>query len=429
VLSLADPSIPAGTRGAPGMRFIAEVQVPASCSGRFYYLQHVDTLRHKIHLNGDEEHLRSAGYQVDTHDPYEPRDGFVVPAGTTGVLESNDAPGTGAGLDYRAVDVEEHFRVWLLWLPDGGTYPADRMTLGVVEWGWQAKARRIAPGDTPSSWVIAQQIVTGGTATIPSAAPPAATVFDNSQPFVPGSGQLKGTAPSPPAGQTQSGAARTALSRRANGQMTSATAPGRGRIVHRQPRPSSAPPRSVVVNEPQDRPYSVNGHHLEHQIVLLSSHAHEHHGEWGRYEANPVHNGTAVTLTPTIDLPQWGGRDWERASPAAQAEWQRMVRALRTHELGHHAIARAWAARAQRALAGAPASQREQVWTDQLDELQRQQDAFDERTHNGADDGVTLNANVATVTNSPAAQQPPTTSPAAPQPQTTRSHRRPQRGH
>jgi hypothetical protein len=120
--------------------------------------------------------------------------------------------------------------------------------------------------------------------------------------------------------------------------------------------------------------------------------------EWGRCEWDFVHtfestNGTItrvdVTLTRTIWLPRWVERD--QASAAERAEWDRMVRNLRTHENGHATKARTWAPRLKQRMLNQPESEEATIKETFLTDHQAEQDQYDTDTQHGKTQGVSLN--------------------------------------
>lgn len=120
--------------------------------------------------------------------------------------------------------------------------------------------------------------------------------------------------------------------------------------------------------------------------------------EWGRCEWDFVHtfestNGTItrvdVTLTRAIWMPRWVERD--QASAAERAEWDRMVRNLRTHENGHATRARTWAPRLKQRMLNHPESEEATIKETFLADHQREQDQYDTDTQHGRTQGVSLN--------------------------------------
>ena len=125
--------------------------------------------------------------------------------------------------------------------------------------------------------------------------------------------------------------------------------------------------------------------------------------EWGRchYQYDYSYdsaNGRAtrvnITLTLTIRLPRWQGEGWDNASPAAQAEWRRMLDALQAHEQGHAAIARRWAPTFQERLLGQRESRIQQRFDQTLKNAKKEQKQFDQRTRHGQTQGVSLDTSI-----------------------------------
>jgi hypothetical protein len=120
--------------------------------------------------------------------------------------------------------------------------------------------------------------------------------------------------------------------------------------------------------------------------------------EWGRCEWDFTHSfesteGTItrvdVTLTRRIVMPRWVERD--QAPAAERAEWDRMVRNLRTHENGHATRARTWAPRLKQRMLNQPESEEANIKETFLTDHQAEQDQYDTDTHHGQTQGVTLN--------------------------------------
>jgi hypothetical protein len=125
--------------------------------------------------------------------------------------------------------------------------------------------------------------------------------------------------------------------------------------------------------------------------------------EWGRgggslrVENVPVGTSTSVVVTAHANLimilPEWTG--YEKASAAAQAEWNRMFANLARHEDRHVEIAVEEADALADALKGVEIAEIGRLVTDANARLAKRQKEFDDQTAHGENAGVTLNISIA----------------------------------
>ncbi|HEU0074024.1 MAG TPA: DUF922 domain-containing protein [Dehalococcoidia bacterium] len=123
-------------------------------------------------------------------------------------------------------------------------------------------------------------------------------------------------------------------------------------------------------------------------------------GEWGLGGARNIRgtpgpansDGILQSITVTADLfttlPNWtrlAGKP-ERV----RNEWNRMLAALRGHENQHVSIARTHLEALETRLSGIHEDDFQQVWGDAIAGLQTAQQDYDDSTHSGQDEGVTL---------------------------------------
>jgi hypothetical protein len=120
--------------------------------------------------------------------------------------------------------------------------------------------------------------------------------------------------------------------------------------------------------------------------------------EWGegggrlRTDKIPPGNTTSITVNVRAGLvrrmPTWTG--YAKASPAAKAEWDQMVKKLAAHEDRHVAIAVEEAEQLAKDLMGKEISEIVQLVTDANTRMQQRQDALDDanNTDHGAKPGV-----------------------------------------
>jgi len=140
-------------------------------------------------------------------------------------------------------------------------------------------------------------------------------------------------------------------------------------------------------------PIVVNGATLEKAAQELDK-----LNEWGegggRLSVDPIRAGTSTNLTITLHgglvrrLPTWSG--YPKASAAAKAEWDRMVRKLAAHEDRHVQIAVEEAEQLAKDLVGHDIDDIQQLVQDAGARMQQRQDELDDpsNTDHGAKPGV-----------------------------------------
>jgi len=140
-------------------------------------------------------------------------------------------------------------------------------------------------------------------------------------------------------------------------------------------------------------PIVVGGATLEKAAEQLNKLA-----EWGQgggsFRTDPIAAGNSTNLTVKMHanlvrrLPTWSG--YAKASAAAKAEWDQMVRKLAAHEDRHVAIAIEEAEQLAKDLVGKEISQIAQMVTDANARMQGRQDELDDPSHtdHGAKPGV-----------------------------------------
>ncbi len=167
-------------------------------------------------------------------------------------------------------------------------------------------------------------------------------------------------------------------------------------MVQRDEEGGSADDGTVTILPPQSDPYDVSG------TTLAEVHAQLDPAEWGRcryhygYDYDTTNGRTTrvnITLTLTIRLPRWQeGRD--EASPAARAEWDRMMGALRAHEERHAEIAREWAPRFKQRMLGVREGNVASRHSQTLGQVDQRQGQYDTQTTHGQTEGVSLDLSV-----------------------------------
>jgi Bacterial protein of unknown function (DUF922) len=124
------------------------------------------------------------------------------------------------------------------------------------------------------------------------------------------------------------------------------------------------------------------------------------HGCWGHYGfphtfrpiGNPVER-INLTIRPQIEMPNW--TRYRQADDAHKREWDRMIAALRRHELEHHRLLNDKAEQFRDSIPNITIpmdrTAANRLMADFLREAQAVMDSFDRRTRNGQTDGVELN--------------------------------------
>jgi len=124
--------------------------------------------------------------------------------------------------------------------------------------------------------------------------------------------------------------------------------------------------------------------------------------EWGKtrwnvtydYDATDgVATSVAVTARITVELPRW--TTLSKQPRRVQAEWNRMLTALRRHENEHVRIARERIQQLAGEMSGKPESDLPDIHARCLQDLDTLSNAFDQRTDHGEKEGVTLDLKVA----------------------------------
>ena len=102
---------------------------------------------------------------------------------------------------------------------------------------------------------------------------------------------------------------------------------------------------------------------------------------YGSTDSRGMVRNVTVTVTITISLPRWVGRD--KAPAPERAEWDRFLRALEAHERGHERIVRDGTPAMTRRLEGARATAFSDTHHEESDRIQERSDSYDQRTNHG----------------------------------------------
>ncbi len=154
----------------------------------------------------------------------------------------------------------------------------------------------------------------------------------------------------------------------------------------------------VIVRRAAVEYYDVEGSTLEEVSAQLDP------DEWGRctynydYTYTTDENGQTthvdVTVTTTIRLPRQRGAGWRQASRAAKREWNRMIRALQTHENGHRRIAEKRASIVREGLLGQAEGDVQTKFEELRGQVQDEFDQYDADTSHGQTQGVSLDISI-----------------------------------
>ena len=154
---------------------------------------------------------------------------------------------------------------------------------------------------------------------------------------------------------------------------------------------------TVTVEQPQYDYYDVSGSSLAEVGGQLDP------DEWGRctyhfdYSYDTSSGRTTkvdITLRLTIRLPRWSGEGWDKASPAAKKEWQRMLKALEKHEADHADLARKWAPVFKERLLNQKENNVKARHKQALQEVDKETKDFDDKTKHGQSQGVSLDTTI-----------------------------------
>ena len=154
---------------------------------------------------------------------------------------------------------------------------------------------------------------------------------------------------------------------------------------------------TITIQKPKHDTYTVGGATLAKVAAKLEKREGWGHCDWD-YDCDPatveekIVTKVDVTLALGILLPEWTGKD--DASEASQAEWDRMMGALKTHEQGHVDIAKRGAETLQERLLYEREGDFDAVEKQVCQEIQGLQDDYDVETEHGVKQGVTLTTNV-----------------------------------
>lgn len=160
--------------------------------------------------------------------------------------------------------------------------------------------------------------------------------------------------------------------------------------------PTLADTGTVTIEDPVVNDYEVAG------TTLRAVHRQLDPQEWGRCRWTVDYNYDTdggrvtkvnITLHLTIRMPRWG-EGFDQASQAAQAEWQRMIAALRGHEDRHADIARRWAPTFKDNILGQRAGRAAARYQQTLNQMEQEQRNYDATSRHGQNEGVSLDTTI-----------------------------------
>ena len=152
----------------------------------------------------------------------------------------------------------------------------------------------------------------------------------------------------------------------------------------------------VLTYEPTWKTYEVHGHtleevgrHIEQQAEAGLTHwvPRYHVMEWN---ADRTIKRAEVEVWLEITMPHWA--EYDSATPAEKAEWDRFVQALHDHENGHIDIVRQYTENADVMMEGLHEHEADQRWQQNLQALQHASDQYDAGTDHGRNAGTTIEA-------------------------------------
>jgi predicted secreted Zn-dependent protease len=149
----------------------------------------------------------------------------------------------------------------------------------------------------------------------------------------------------------------------------------------------------VLIYEPQWTTYDVHGHTLAEVARQI-----EHLPEAGQTHWQPSYHVTRwsgnviaavqVDVHVTVSMPHWA--EAASAPPEQQAEWERFVGALQTHEQGHIDLVTTYLQDAVTILENVTEETAAQQWHDTLAALQAASDQYDAGNDHGRNEGTTI---------------------------------------
>lgn len=150
---------------------------------------------------------------------------------------------------------------------------------------------------------------------------------------------------------------------------------------------------TVTIHDAQWTTYDLHGHTLAEVALQI-----EHLPEAGQTHWQPTYHATRwsgnviaavqVDVHVTVSLPHWVGAS---AAPSAQqAEWERFLTALRTHEQGHVDLVTTYLRDVDTILENVTEETAAQQWRDNLAALHQASDQYDAGNNHGRNEGTTI---------------------------------------
>lgn len=152
---------------------------------------------------------------------------------------------------------------------------------------------------------------------------------------------------------------------------------------------------SVLTYEPTWTTFEVHGHTLEEVARHVEQLPEAGQTHWTpryhvqEWDGNNIKR-VQVDVYVQVSMPHWA--EYDSATPAEKAEWDRFVEALRTHEEGHIEIVRTYTENADVMMEGQDEHGAAQKWQDNLQALQQASDQYDTSNDHGRNAGTTITA-------------------------------------
>jgi predicted secreted Zn-dependent protease len=150
----------------------------------------------------------------------------------------------------------------------------------------------------------------------------------------------------------------------------------------------------VLTYEPTWTTHDVHGHNLEAVAQAIQAMTEAGQTKWmPTYHAQQWDGQTIaraqVDVQVLVTMPHWV--ESAQAPAAEQAEWERFLTALHTHEQGHIDIVNTYLENADTLLEGVDEQTAASQWQANLDALQAASDQYDAGNDHGRNEGTTIN--------------------------------------
>jgi predicted secreted Zn-dependent protease len=150
---------------------------------------------------------------------------------------------------------------------------------------------------------------------------------------------------------------------------------------------------TVTINDPQWTTYDVHGHTLAEVAQYIETLAEAGQTQWHpsyhatRWSGNVI-AAVQVDVQVTVSMPHWA--EAATAPSEQQAEWERFIGALHTHEQGHIDLVTTYLQDVDTILENVTEQTAAQQWHDNLAALQQASDQYDAGNDHGRNEGTTI---------------------------------------